>query len=397
MMEGAKMNINKFEKLAFRGLEGTYLALPKEKKCKFGEVIGNDGVTDFRIDLGSGIGGFIHVLSLAKRLGFSIDSYIEFSRTNIDEILRKSNKLLFDGIVYGKTGLSISICDAYYIGILDDFNFVKKIVLQVLNRKPDWPDFMYGAAGQGLAALYCSNIIDDLDLIDIAEKYADYLVKVQSPSGFWPLPKGVRGLDGNIYYGFAHGSAGILYFLLEYSKFRDERKILNALNKGLQSILRVSIANGNGQIYWPIGTSDESVRFWWCHGSPGISLLFLKLYETGYEKEMANTTKSILNGIPKKTLSPSPSMNLSICHGLSGLGEIYLTASRILNESVWYERALEIGKIIQLLAKDHRKSGISWYSEPQNPAIALWTGQLGIIHFLLRLSKRGLGNFPLLM
>ena len=176
-----------------------------------------------------------------------------------------------------------------------------------------------------------------------------------------------------------------------------KKKVFTILDKGFQFLLKGSIVNNNGQRYWPMSVTDKSYRYWWCHGSPGISLALLKLYESTRDIWEADIAKSALDGIPKQALSPSPSMNLSICHGLAGLGEIYLTAFQILKDRVWYERASEIATIIRLLSKDHHKYGITFYGEPQNPAIALWTGHLGVVHFLLRYSQKGLGRFPLLI
>ena len=46
------------------------------------------------------------------------------------------------------------------------------------------------------------------------------------------------------------------------------------------------------------------------------------------------------------TSTGRPLSNLSQCHGLSGLGEIYLEAARVLGEDVWCDRAAQIGEVI---------------------------------------------------
>jgi hypothetical protein len=91
--------------------------------------------------------------------------------------------------------------------------------------------------------------------------------------------------------------------------------------------------------------------------------------------------------------------NLSQCHGLSGLGEIYLEAGRVLGDRQWTERAEVIAKILCRLGRETDRGSVSWLVENADVATAdLMVGSSGVIHFFLRkaVSAEVLG-FPLLL
>ena len=91
--------------------------------------------------------------------------------------------------------------------------------------------------------------------------------------------------------------------------------------------------------------------------------------------------------------------NLSQCHGLGGLGEIYLQAFRVLGDREWLERAEVIARILCRLGRETERDAVSWLVENADVATAdLMVGSSGVMHFLLRMtvSDHRLG-FPLLL
>jgi hypothetical protein len=52
--------------------------------------------------------------------------------------------------------------------------------------------------------------------------------------------------------------------------------------------------------------------------------------------------------------------NLSQCHGMSGLGEVYLEAARVLKDSRWLVRAAGIGTILMQLARKTEQGSVTW-------------------------------------
>jgi hypothetical protein len=79
--------------------------------------------------------------------------------------------------------------------------------------------------------------------------------------------------------------------------------------------------------------------------------------------------------------------NLSQCHGLAGLGEIYLEAARVLGEAPWRDRATRISATLTGLRQSDA-NGTYWVVEnPYIPTADLMIGSAGVAHFLARLAR----------
>jgi lantibiotic modifying enzyme len=121
---------------------------------------------------------------------------------------------------------------------------------------------------------------------------------------------------------------------------------------------------------------------WWCHGAPGIALGWLCVAQ-------AQGTAAIAEDCLRKALGASPaklrSDSLGQCHGLAGIGEVYLEAHRVLRDECWRERAANIANV--LVALFRRRSRQPWQLplvDPAADADGLMLGRAGILHFLLR-------------
>lgn len=104
--------------------------------------------------------------------------------------------------------------------------------------------------------------------------------------------------------------------------------------------------------------------------------------------------RGALGACPAKLRSDS----LGQCHGLAGVGEVYLEAYRILRDECWRERAADIATV--LVALFRRRSRHPWQLlSGELPAYAdgLMLGTAGILHFLLRhYDPAAMASAPLL-
>ena len=298
------------------------------------------------------------------------------------------------GLHFGEAGVAVAIAEAIAAGLLPQDRRVGAFVAGALTGVLDWPDITHGAAGQGVAALYCARRLGDPGLADFAHRCAEYLLATQSRNGSWTLPPGVEGMSGQTLTGFAHGTAGIAYFLAEYTHRFDRPDALRALERATAWLAARAHRVADG-LEWSYGAHTRERWHWWCHGGPGIALAFLKLYEHTGERRHASVARGALRARPARLRYP----NLTQCHGSSGLGEIYLEASRVLREDEWRDRAASIAADLLTLARAGADGGLSWLAEdPYRPTPDLMVGYGGILHFLLRLklSDRGTG-YPLLL
>jgi lantibiotic modifying enzyme len=202
-------------------------------------------------------------------------------------------------------------------------------------------------------------------------------------------------MTGKRYLGFAHGVAGEVYFLSHWaSRFKDV-DALNAARRGADFLIAHArpAAWPEGALAWSIEPGDQEIWRWWCHGAPGIALTFLKMFECTGEALYAETAAAALLTHPYEVRHS----NLSQCHGLSGLGEIYLEAACVLGQDIWRDRATRIGEILLKLAREDDHGAVTWLVEdPYRPTADLMIGCAGVAHFLLRLSQHNL-SAPLLL
>jgi lantibiotic modifying enzyme len=137
-----------------------------------------------------------------------------------------------------------------------------------------------------------------------------------------------------------------------------------------------------GRWQWPQSDSIRAPSNWWCHGAPGIALGWLCVAQAQGTGAIAEESlRGALDTCPPNLRCHS----LGQCHGLAGLGEIYLEAYRVLKEECWLERAADVARVLVALCR--RRSPEPWQRLPSESATdthGLMLGTAGILHFLLR-------------
>ena len=133
---------------------------------------------------------------------------------------------------------------------------------------------------------------------------------------------------------------------------------------------------------WPQSDLTPAPAYWWCHGAPGIALGWLCVAQAQGRAAIAEEyLRRALNASPPKLRSD----HLGQCHGLAGIGEVYLDAYRVLREECWRERAADIANFLVALFRGRSRQ--PWHYSPDEPAAdadGLMLGTSGILHFLLR-------------
>ena len=343
-----------------------------------------------------GVAGVAYLLARLARLGYG-------NRSTGRAVARAVRWLLdtdpgsdgIPGLHFGEAGVGVAIAEAIAAGLVNRNRRVNAFLTRGLSGTLDWPDMTHGAAGQGVAALYCADRLRDPRLAVHVHAVADFLLRTQASDGSWTLPPGIEGMSGQTLTGFAHGTAGIVWFLAEYGRRFGDRKVARAIRRAKQWLIACAVSTDRGRrLEWPYGTDTRQRWHWWCHGGPGIALTFLKLYEISHDDRDAETARRALRAHPVEVRYA----NLTQCHGTSGLGEIHLEAARVLGEDEWRRRAENIGAELLMLARE-TDTGMVWFAEdPHQPTADLMVGYSGVLHFLLRLhSRRRMPGFPLLL
>lgn len=202
-------------------------------------------------------------------------------------------------------------------------------------------ELFVGRAGYLCAALWLNrNIYPDLLPLDkinkVCQKIYDsgkkYAKKNNSPL---PLMYVYHRVE---YLGAAHGLVGILHVLLMSPWFDGAKKsgteniypncdpaVLADIRICLDTIMGFQDIKGN----FPLGLGrffDDHDKVQWCHGAPGMALLFMKAYNLFQDIRYLESAKASAKLIWQEgLLTKGP----GLCHGIAGNGYIFLLLYRI--------------------------------------------------------------------
>ncbi|UOD33135.1 protein kinase/lanthionine synthetase C family protein [Massilia violaceinigra] len=344
-----------------------------------------------------GVAGVVYALARLQRAGIAVDDAAPALKPAVEWLL--SDAITPDrgmpGLHFGDAGVAVGIAEAVCAGLVPATPRIGELIERVFAAPVTWPDLTHGAAGQGLAAMMCADSLGTPAPLAMAQRCARYLVDTQAPDGSWVMPDGVPGMSGETLSGFAHGVAGMVFFLLEYGERFNDRASRVSAARGLRWLEGHALpVDGTAALQWRYSDRQGAAWHWWCHGAPGIALTFLRAYRLTRDPAMALMARRALDAIDPHLRAP----NLTVCHGLAGIGEILLEAAQALGEPAWRDKAVTLAGTIVHLGHRCADGSLIWLAEdPVAPTADLMVGMGGIAHFLARLGgdAPALG-FPLL-
>lgn len=292
---------------------------------------------------------------------------------------RSSPDYAMPGLHFGEAGVLLALLSARQAGLVV-FADSEVAHLWPLAFHADiaWPDLTHGAAGRALSLVQLKTLVPSLahDADAIIAGFLRHLRETQKSDGAWILPPGIDGISGEIVTGIAHGVAGMAYAL---ALCGGEEDLIAAERAGTWLL---AVAERRGQsLSWRYSDQNPAHWMWWCHGAPGISALFAALYSKTGKAMWRDTTLACFGAIDEGLNSA----NLSLCHGMAGLGELMLDAARIVQAPELRERALGLAAAI-VARRGFGERDVFWIVENTSLASAdLMVGMGGVVDFLLRL------------
>ncbi|ROQ26643.1 serine/threonine protein kinase [Streptomyces sp. PanSC19] len=291
------------------------------------------------------------------------------------------------GLHFGGRGTAWALYDAGRA--IDDRRLVEHalgLALAPPQRTPHH-DVTHGTAGSGLAALHLWRHTGDARFADLAVDAADRLTAAarREPSGVgWPVPAEADSPeDGKRYLGFAHGAAGIGFFLLaasDLSRQPDHRATALEVGEGLVAdAVRIGEA-----AQWPAQSGDLPTAPYWCHGSAGIGTFLVRLWQATGDDRFGDLARGSAHAVAERA-SRAP---LSQCHGLAGNGDFLLDLADATGDPVHRDMAGELAGLI--LAEGTRRQGHVVFPNEYGEVSTSWSdGSAGILAFLLRTLHGG--------
>lgn len=252
-------------------------------------------------------------------------------------------------------------------------------------------DVTHGCAGIGLAATAVLCRTGDTGCRDAAGALVDRLIAGKTEVAGVPVwPRADRS-----HFGFAHGSAGIGYFMLHSGPLvKRPMAVQLAVDIGRALLSRgVPVAGGRG-VTWPHGP-DSAQTPWthWCNGAAGVGQFLLSLWSATADADFLDAALHAGRAI---TLG-RPFGSCCRCHGLAGDGDFLLELAQHRDHREEFHAGAEhIGrKLGALMITDDFAP--KWPSEGDGePRPGFMRGYTGIHSFRLRLAgllRRG----PLLL
>jgi hypothetical protein len=260
-------------------------------------------------------------------------------------------------------------------------------------------DLISGRAGAIAALVVLCDLLNDASLLDFAAQLGNELLKTAEETDAGYSWKSFASPKQRNLTGFAHGTAGVGYALLELFRATNDSRYLRAAEQAFRyERYWFDTAEGN----WPNfqGQSGQSKRgkhplsfaTSWCHGAPGIALSRLRAYEVLRDetcKQEAIIALQTTRETIERTLHSGVG-NFSLCHGLAGNAEVLLYGRRVLGQD--QARPSELAYDVGYEGFErYAKRGHSWpcgAGGGETPSLML--GLAGIGHFYLRLRDQGM-------
>lgn len=214
--------------------------------------------------------------------------------------------------------------------ILGDDQLRDSLVEMILRLPTRWPnpDICHGSAGAGLALCRAWLHVRDSRLLQSIIDCADGLiasVKENDDGIYWQVDDDFDStLRGLKQYGFAHGIAGVGYFLLAAGLVADRPKYIEAARRAGDSLLAAVEhtphgARWRGSVDSKIPSKDE-LYYYWCSGSAGIGTFLVRLWLVTQDERyriMAEEAARAVRIAQKRA-------GTAVCHGLAGNGEFLI-------------------------------------------------------------------------
>lgn len=294
---------------------------------------------------------------------------------------------LLPGLYFGRSGTAWALYEAGRT--LGDGGLAGR-ALELAKRVPIvWgnPDVTHGAAGAGLAQLHLWQATGDAELGRRLQRCADGLIASadrQATGAVWPVSASFdSAFAGSARLGFAHGVAGIAWFLLATGLATDRDDCVELARAGAETLCAAAWRDGDSAT-WDEGPGNGAGRWvHWCHGSSGVGTFLIRLWRVTGESRYRELAEMAAVAVRRARWEDSP----AVCHGLSGNAEFLLDMAAILDEPRYRAWAEELAAAVFARCA-YRDGRIVACDESGIGVVADYgVGLAGVVAFLLRLRR----------
>jgi lantibiotic modifying enzyme len=214
-------------------------------------------------------------------------------------------------------------------------------------------DQSVGAAGAGLLMIYAHRQGLHPEALAWAKAVAERLLEVAEPD-----PDGLRWrLMNDMPFpftapNFAHGGAGVGYFLAQLYRETGDARYLDAAREAARYTMSRAKPMGQGKLV--VHTEEARRPIFYlgaCHGPAGTGRLLLELHDLTGEARWLDEAKSLVEGListgAPRTRSAGYWNNFGQCCGDAGVGEFALLMAARTGDSAYRELAEACADVIE--------------------------------------------------
>jgi hypothetical protein len=338
-----------------------------------------------------GTAGVLGVLSAAMRCGVADERVRAALSVAVDWTWRRLGTLptILPGLYFGRSGTAWALHEAALL--IDDQTLADRAVELAASVPVGWPnpDVSHGVSGAGLAALHFWRTTGDARFYESVVQRAELVAAAVVRDGDtvrWPIPATFASrLAGLSHFGFAHGVAGVGYFLLRAGQATGREDFGSLAEDAGRTLARAAVTVADGAL-WPTdaASTDEGVEHW-CSGAAGVGTFLIPLAEATGDPVFRALADAGALAAWRRRWYASP----VACHGLAGIGEFLLDVAESSTDPRHRARADGVGQLIsaQHAVRDGRRlvpdeTGTGFGAE-------YGVGMSGALGFLLRLRHGG--------
>ena len=355
--------------------------------------------------LGSGSPGVVlFLLELYEATGDA--AYLDDARHGADDLMTKIGSETQNGLYDGIAGIGFTLGEAWRATRDEKYRRAAMSAVRALaehaqpvGKGVQWSntsDVVSGGAGIGLFLLYADQTLHAPDAQALAVRAGDRLIDLGEPSNGgarWPTTPSLPRVMPN----FAHGTAGIAYFLATLFKVTKEPRFLDAAYAGARYLRAIAKTDGDVcLVAHDLPDNPDLFYLGWCDGPAGTARLFYQLYTITNDATWMTWLKMSANGILKSGIperrTPGFWNNVGQCAGSAGVAQFFLDLYDVTQDRSYLDFSTRM--TADLLARATRDSaGTRWVQaehRTQPNVLAAQTGYMqgaaGIGTWLLHLD-----------
>jgi lantibiotic modifying enzyme len=256
-------------------------------------------------------------------------------------------------------------------------------------------DIISGGAGIGLALIALHASEADQGYLDLAERAGRRLMELGIPHAGglkWPVNPGNPRLMPN----FAHGAAGVAYFLATLFLHTRKEEFLEGALKGGRYLQAVANTDDGGcRVFHNELDGANLYYLGWCHGPAGTARLFWQLHGATGEGEWREWAVRCAQSLEVAGVPESRSQgfwnNHGLCCGTAGVGAFFLSLYQATLEKRYWDMAKRSARVV-LDAATRDTAGLRWLHAEHRVQPDQLVAQTGYMQ-----GASGIGSFLLAM